>query len=678
MTAPHELTIVAREIEFAAAGGEGNEPRRFSMVAYTGGAMQLAAWKFPVVVDLTGLDVGRSRRPILLDHTRDVEHVMGQTDQVTVANHQLLVAGQVLGDSAKARQVVALADRGFGWQASIGAKAHDVEFVPAGRSAIVNGREIAGPVNVARRATLGEVSFVVLGADENTQAVIATQTSEQRGDTVNMELADWIAAQGFSVDALDERQRTSLETLYQRVTAAAPATVNATEDTPSLDKLRAEIAAETARTIKIRRACAGRHDELEAQAIAEGWEPSRVELEVLRATRPTAPAIQATDTAKHGRALEAAICLSAGIKESDLEKSYDAETLEAAQGRDLRGAGIHSLIYEVIQAAGGHVRLGRVDNETIRAALVADRQLNASAGFSTISLSGILSNVANKAMLAAYEAVASVVSRFCAETDVNDFKQVTRYRLTGVGVFEKVGPDGELKHATLSEGSYSNQIDTYGRMLSLTRKMMINDDLGAFLQLPGIIGRMSALKREEAVFELLLSNPSSFFSTLNKNFISGADTVLSIAAMTQLEQKFLDQTDSEGKPILVNPAILLVPTSLKVTSEQLMTETRVNETTAAGKPSPANNPHAGKFTPVATPYLNSQSIAGGSAVAWYLFANPADLAAFEIAYLRGRRVPTIESGETDFNTLGMQWRGYFDFGVGVQDFRAAAKSKGEV
>ncbi len=679
MSATHELTIVAREIEFAATSGEASEPRRFSMVAYTGGAMQLTGWKFPVVVDLSGLDVGRSRRPILLDHTRDVEHVMGQTDQVTVVNHQLLVAGQVLGDSAKARQVVALADRGFGWQASIGAKAHDVEFVPAGRSVIVNGGEVAGPVNIARRATLGEVSFVVLGADENTQAVIAIQAREQATEKQDMELADWVAAQGFSVDTLDERQRTSLEALYQRVSAESPvAATNASDDTASIDKLRAEIAAETARVIKIRRACAGRHDELEAKAITEGWEPSRVELEVLRATRPAAPAIQATDTAKQGRALEAAICLSAGIKASDLEKSYDAETLEAAQGRDLRGAGIHSLLYEVIQASGGHVRLGRVDNETIRAALVADRQLNASAGFSTISLSGILSNVANKAMLAAYEAVASVVARFCAETDVNDFKQVTRYRLTGAGVFEKVGPDGELKHATLSEGSYTNRIDTYGRMLSLTRQMMINDDLGAFLQLPRIIGRMSALKREEAVFELLLSNPSSFFSTLNKNFISGADTVLSIAALTQLEQKFLDQTDSEGKPILVNPAILLVPTSLKVTSEQLMTETRVNETTTAGKPSPANNPHAGKFTPVATPYLNSQSIAGGSAVAWYVFANPADLAAFEIAYLRGRRVPTIESGETDFNTLGMQWRGYFDFGVGVQDFRAAAKSKGEV
>jgi len=266
---------------------------------------------------------------------------------------------------------------------------------------------------------------------------------------------------------------------------------------------------------------------------------------------------------------------------------------------------------------------------------------------------------------------------FSAETDVNDFKEVTRYRLTGNGVFEKVGPDGELKHAGLSEQSYTNKVETYGRMIALTRQMMINDDLGAFLQIPRIIGRMSALKREEAVFELLLSNPGTFFSAGNKNFISGADTALSIDALTKAEQLFLDQTDSEGKPILLTPAVLLVPSSLKVAAQVLMTETRVNETTSADKPKPAVNPHAGKWKPVASPYLNAQGLTGGSAKAWYLFANPADVAAIEIAYLRGKRTPTIESGDTDFNTLGMQWRGYFDFGVAMQDSRAAVKSKGE-
>jgi hypothetical protein len=105
-----------------------------------------------------------------------------------------------------------------------------------------------------------------------------------------------------------------------------------------------------------------------------------------------------------------------------------------------------------------------------------------------------------------------------------------------------------------------------------------------------------------------------------------------------------------------------------------MTETRVNELT--GPPKPANNPHAGKWVPLASPYLNAQGLPGSSATAWYLFANPADVAAMEIAYLRGQRTPTIESGETDFDTLGMKWRGYFDFGVAMQDFRATVKSAG--
>lgn len=139
---------------------------------------------------------------------------------------------------------------------------------------------------------------------------------------------------------------------------------------------------------------------------------------------------------------------------------------------------------------------------------------------------------------------------------------------------------------------------------------------------------------------------------------------------------FLEQIDQDGKPILMSPAILLTPTSLKVTGQQLMTETRVNETTTSDKPKPANNPHAGKWRPLATPYLNAQGLTGSHAVAWYLLADPADVAAMEIAYLRGQRTPTIESGESDFDSLGMKWRGYFDFGVAMQDYRAAVKSKG--
>ncbi len=667
--------------------------RRFAMTAYTGGPMTLAGWSHPVVVDLAGLQVSAKSRPILKDHNRSL--IVGHTESIGVQGSRLMVSGVISGAGPVAREIVDSSRNGFPWQASLGAVANPgaMEFVAKGRTAAANGQQFEGPVHIARRSVLGEVSFVALGADDNTTANVAAAAIKE----TDMTFDQWLEAKGFESASLNDTQKASLQTMFDAATPEPkPGAVTATAtdddcgsggDTDVVARIRTETAAETKRIGEVRRVCAvggGRHTDLEAKAIAEGWDVNKTELEVLRAERPVYTGVRRdADASQSARAVEAALCISAGLPETQVGKWYDERTMNAALARDLRGAGLHTLLYETIRAGGEYIRPGRVDNDTIKAAFSADRRLIQASGsggssFSTISLSGILSNVANKTMLAAYTAVESVVAMFCAETDVNDFKEVTRYRLTGTGVFEKVGPDGELKHAGLSEQAYTNKVETFGRMIALTRQMMINDDLGAFLQIPRIIGRMSALKREEAVFELLLSNPATFFGVGNKNFISGAATNLGIDALTQGEQLFLDQTDTDGKPILLSPAVLLVPSALKVTAQVLMTETRLNETTTTDKGKPASNPHAGKWKPVATPYLNSQGFTGSSAKAWYLFANPADVAAMEIAYLRGKRTPTIESGDTDFNTLGMQWRGYFDFGVAMQDSRAAIKSKGEV
>ena len=680
---PPELNLVASSVTFEAASvaGESPSPRRFSMVAYTGGPMQLSGWRYPVVVDLEGISLGKQRRPILLDHTRDVDFVIGQTDQLTVGNNQLLVNGQVLGDSPKAKQVVALNDKGFAWQASIGARAEQVEFLAEGKTAVVNGREVAGPVNIARRALLGEISFVVLGADDNTSAQIsASQFHEDQA----MEFSEWLAARDFDENKLSAGQRASLQALFEAGEEGREpvAPVNATTVTPpTIDPpvatYRAAAAAESRRIGAIRRLCKGKYLELEARAIEEGFTAERVELEVVRLERPKAPAMQADESRINAQSLEAALCMSAGLSAERVGEMYDERTMNAAVSRDLRGASIHTLIYEVIRASGGYVRPGRIDDDVIEMAFHANNRLiQAAGGFATISLGGVLSNVANKSMLEAYDAVNAVSTEICGTTDVNDFKQVTRYRMTSSGVFEKVGPDGELKSASLAEEAYTNQVDTFGRIIALTRQMIINDDLGAFLQIPRAIGRMSVLALEEAVFTLLLANPNNFFSVGNANYFEGADTALDIDSLTVAERMFLDRKDKNGKPILVEPGILLVPTGLKVLAEQLFKEIWLNQVPANNKAKAATNPHAGKFRPVCSPYLSLGSLAGASALAWYLLANPGDVAAIEIAYLRGRRVPTIESGETDFNTLGMKWRGYFDFGVGQQDSRAAVKSKG--
>ena len=49
----------------------------------------------------------------------------------------------------------------------------------------------------------------------------------------------------------------------------------------------------------------------------------------------------------------------------------------------------------------------------------------------------------------------------------------------------------------------------------------------------------------------------------------------------------------------------------------------------------------------------------------------------EVAFLNGQEAPTIETAEADFSVLGVQMRGYHDFGAALQDARGGVKSKGE-
>jgi hypothetical protein len=79
---------------------------------------------------------------------------------------------------------------------------------------------------------------------------------------------------------------------------------------------------------------------------------------------------------------------------------------------------------------------------------------------------------------------------------------------------------------------------------------------------------------------------------------------------------------------------------------------------------PSTNVLAGRYQVVSSSYLTSAST-------WWLCANPGDLAAMEVAFLNGQRVPTVEQADVDFNQLGIQVRGYFDFGVAKAEKNAA-------
>jgi len=376
------------------------------------------------------------------------------------------------------------------------------------------------------------------------------------------------------------------------------------------------------------------------------------------------------DTSVTGQVLEAACLLTAGL--ADVEKLHDEKTLDVAARRFRGGIGLQELLLEAAWANGYTGRNFRDSRSVLRYAFGRDLQ---AAGFSTVDIGGILSNVANKFLLDGFFSVERTWRNICAVRNVSDFKTVTSYRLIGTDQYELVTPGGELKHGTLGEESYTNKADTYGLLLSVDRRDIINDDLGAITTVPRKLGRGSGLKINDVFWTVFLDN-GGFFKTANKNYLVGADTALSIDGLTKAEVAFMDQVDADGKPIGIMPAVVLVPTALSAMGTQLYKSLEIRDTTASTK-YPIANPHQGKFRVEVSRYLSNSRYTGNSDKAWYLLADPADLPVIEVAFLNGQESPTIETAEADFNVLGIRMRGYHDFGVALQDPKGGVKMKGE-
>ena len=654
----------------------GGRPR-VAGLAYSGGKMNLPGWKHPVVVELAGMEIPDSI-PLLANHENRTDSRVGMV-KASIKGGTLEIEGEIVSESAGAADIIAQSRSGADWQLSIGADVRECELVKAALE--VNGKMQEGPFHLVRKSVLREVSVVAVGADRSTLMHVNARFNlhnPNEGDDMSKETqTDVTAAANPGTDEKPEINEPPAEEHASAKAAAAPAHLQALPDVNALarDAAMNAVKAERERVSAIQGICNGEFPEIEREAIQGGWVPDTVTrkvLETIRSERPAASVQISVKTAPEGdelrRSVEAAMCLRSGIGADTLEKSYGPKAVEA--GMREMDMPLKHLVLECMKMDG--IPHGRgFDNETIRAA------------FSSVSLPGILSNVANKKLLQSYDAQPVTATKLCSSGDLNDFKENDRFRLTDVGDLLPVAADGEIKEGGVLEESAKNQLDTYGKKFCLTRKMIINDDLGAFMKVPTAMGNRAARLIDQLFFSRLLKNPlqsdsKALFHTAHKNLLTGATSALSADSLKKAIQIFLDQVDADSQPISVEPRFLLVPTALKHLAIELTRgATLVMSGGAENTVRPAINVLADEnLQVVSSPYLANSAYDGASDTAWYLFGSPGQIDTFEIGYLNGKRTPTVERGETDFNTLGMWFRVYFDLGVREQDHRGMVKANG--
>ncbi len=646
------------------------------MTAYTGGPMSVG-FGLPVVVDLASLRGSDQAVPILLRHSN--EAIVGHTDNIVNTGRRLTLTGVASGAGAAAQEVIESSRNGFPWQASVGVNPGRVEEVKAGSSVQVNGRTFRGPLLVARDGELVEVSFVARGADRNTSARVAASIE---GST--MEFSAWLKLKGFDEGSLRPEQRSTLEAAWRAeanapAPAPAPAFPRLASNPDDADTIiaerRAKIAAENDRVARIQDVCKD-HPAIAAQAIREGWSPDRADAQVLRAerqiARPThSPSADPADRVQTTALITAALCLSLGLDRKFAAVAFGEKTIEASNR--YRHLGLKDVV--ALTARMADPNLGEVwgdGKEIIRAS------------FSGATLTNILGNTLGKLALAAYQAQPIAALALCRIGSVRDFKQISRHRLLGTGRWERVAETGELRSGQLDEQTFTSQADTFGQMLKLTRKEVINDDLGMLGQAATELGRGGRERINEEFFTLLLGNPNNFFSAGNGNLVTGSDTAFGLTGLNKGNTAMRKQKRGPGakaadkRPINVTPDRLAVPVELDWAAEQLLGAPTVQSVGTAASVTTLGtaNPVRNRYSILSHPAMSDSSYTGNSAAAYYLFANPADVAAFEAVFLNGVQEPTVEQVPAGGDELALAWRGYIDFGVSQQDPAGAVKIQG--
>lgn len=228
----------------------------------------------------------------------------------------------------------------------------------------------------------------------------------------------------------------------------------------------------------------------------------------------------------------------------------------------------------------------------------------------------------------------------------------------------------------MSEKTYSYSVGSFGKMISVDRRDIVNDDLSVFEQTAQLFGRTAMRSLSDLVYKVLLANAGSFFSGGNVNYDAGAGTVLSIASLNAGIARMLAQRDAEKRDLDIRPRTLLVPPELQQSAKELLLSDFVQRT---NNDTPTGNALKNSVALEVEPRLsNSDRFTGTSAKAWYLFGSPSD-AALVVAFLNGVQTPTVEFFGFDStpNRLAASWRVYFDYGAALADFRAAYKAKGE-
>lgn len=339
-----------------------------------------------------------------------------------------------------------------------------------------------------------------------------------------------------------------------------------------------------------------------------------------------------------------------------------------------RGFSLYQMAEHRLRASGVNTS-AMTRTEMVGHAMGRSGNVRGAAGHTTSDFPILLENTLNKLLIAAYQGANTTWQRFCRIGDLSDFRAHGRYRVGSFGDLLEVNEAGNYKQGTVSDAEKETiTAKRKGRMLVITREMIVNDDLQAFADIVRGLGRVANRTIDKDVFALFalnsgagptMSDGNPLFHASHSN-IAATSAIPSMASFEAARVLMAQQTDVGANDYIdVRPSIWLGPLS---------------------KSGEARSVNGSQYDPDATSKLQKPNIVLGlfsdivdtprlSGTAWYALAAPGEEPVFEVGFVNGQRNPVVEQ-MTDFDSDGLKWKVVHEYGVAAIGWRGAVKNAG--
>lgn len=280
----------------------------------------------------------------------------------------------------------------------------------------------------------------------------------------------------------------------------------------------------------------------------------------------------------------------------------------------------------------------------------------------------LLTATGNRLLRNGYDSYQGGVRRICRESTAPDFRAKSKLQLGEAPELLLVGEAGEVTHGAMVESKTSYSLATYARIFNLSRQALVNDDLGAFGELAGRLGRAAAEFIAAQLATKLTSNPVMAYDSVTLFHADhgnlGTTGAISITTLTEALRLMRLQKGLDGvTPIDVTPKYLVVPAALEVLARQYVAQINAQTTSAV-------NPFSAQLDVVVDPRMDAVSV-----TAWYLAADPNAIDTIEYSFLEGEPGPQIET-RAGFDVEGVEMKVRLDFGSAALDHRGLFKNAG--